>query len=190
MHGIIFSELQRFIESTLGKGAWTKTLLAANLRGHVYNSLSDYPDADLFAIVEAVSKIARKSTAETIEAFGMFIAPDLLGMYSVLIKPDWRTLDVIENTEAVIHAVVRVNQKGARPPTLKCQRVAPDEIELRYDSERRLCRLARGIIRGIAHKYQEDIEIIEYECMHNGAPACVIHVRNARPKTPPIEVSW
>ena len=99
-------------------------------------------------------------------------------MYSILIKPAWKTLDIIEHTEAVIHTVVRVNQTDAKPPELKCRRIGPHEVELRYDSPRRLCHLARGIISGIAHKYHDNIKIVEFECMHRGAPACVMHIRD------------
>jgi heme-NO-binding protein len=178
MHGIIYTELQRFIQQSLGAEAWTKALRIANLRDRSYMSLSDYPDEEMFAIVEGASEIAGKSKAETIEAFGTFIAPDLLRMYSVLIRPEWKTLDILEHTEAVVHTVVRVNQPGSKPPELKCKRLGPDEVELCYDSPRRLCGLARGIINGIAYKYQETIEIVEYECMHRGASACLMHVRN------------
>jgi hypothetical protein len=183
MHGIIFAQLQRFVQQGLGAEAWTKALRLANLKGRTYISLVDYPDAELSSIVEAVSEIAGKSTGETIEAFGTFMAPDLIRMYSVLIRPEWTTLDVIEHTEAVIHTVVRVNVAGARPPELRCKRIGPDEVQFRYDSPRRMCRLARGIINGIAHKYQEDIAIVEYECMHNGASACLMHVRNTHPSS-------
>jgi hypothetical protein len=179
MHGIIYTELQRFVEQSLGPGAWSKVLRAANLENHIYMSVSDYPDTEMFSIVNAASKLSQKSPDVTIEAFGVFIAPDLLRMYSVLIKREWKTLDVIEHTEAVIHTVVRKNQSGATPPELKHKRVGPHEIELRYDSARRLCRLARGIMKGIAHSYGEKIEIVEYECMHHGAPACVMHIRDA-----------
>jgi hypothetical protein len=179
MHGIVLFELQRFLESAVGPGAWDKALRKANLGDRVYNSLGDYPDAELFAIVGAASELAHKSNDEIVEAFGTFIAPNLLHMYSMLIKPEWRTLDVVENTEAVIHAVVRVAQQGAKPPELKCRRIGPDEIELRYDSPRRLCRLARGIIKGIAAEYHEEVTVVEYECMHRGASACLMHVRYA-----------
>lgn len=177
MHGIILFELQRFLDSTVGPGTWDKALREAHLGGRVYNSLGDYPDEELYAIVGAASGIARMSNDETVEAFGTFIAPNLLHMYSMLIKPEWRTLDVIEHTEAVIHAVVRVTQQGAKPPELKCRRIGPDEIELRYDSSRRLCRLARGIVKGIAREYHEEVTVVEYECMHRGASACLMHVR-------------
>lgn len=179
MHGIIYTELQRFVEQSLGPGAWPKVLRAADLENRIYMTVSDYPDAEMFSIVDAASKAAHNSTDEMIEAFGTFIAPDLLRMYSVLIKPEWKTLEVIEHTEAVIHTVVRKNQSGSTPPELKYKRIGPHEIELRYDSARRLCRLARGIMKGIAHSYGEKIEVVEYECMHHGAPACVMHIRDA-----------
>src|ERR1700687_102849 len=126
MHGIIFTELRRFVDCSLPRGSWSQALRAANLENHAHVSLRDYSDAEFFSIVDATSKIAHKSMAETIEAFGAFIAPNLLSMYSILIKPEWKTLDVIEHTETVIHAVVRVNQAGAKPPELKCKRIGPD----------------------------------------------------------------
>jgi predicted hydrocarbon binding protein len=177
MHGIIFVELQRFVERDLGPTAWHRVVKAANLGNRVFTSVSDYPDRELFTLVEAASKVTGKSAAEILEAFGTFIAPDLLRMYAVLIKPDWKTLDVIENTEAVIHAVVRLNQPGAKPPVLKTTRIAQEEIELRYESPRKLCQLARGIMKGIAARYDDNIVIDERTCMLRGARACVIRVR-------------
>jgi len=179
MHGIIYTELQQFVEQSLGPGAWAKVLRAANLENRIYMSVSDYPDAEMFAIVNAASNLSQAPPDATIEAFGVFIAPDLLRMYSVLIKREWKTLDVIEHTEAVIHTIVRKNQIGSTPPELRYTRIGPHEVEVRYDSARRLCRLARGIMKGIAQSFGERIEIVEYQCMHHGAPACVIHIRDA-----------
>lgn len=177
MHGIIFAELQRFAEKNLGSGSWGAVLRSAGLDGHVYMSVRDYPDSELFAIISAASEAANKPANEIVEAFGVFIAPDLLRMYGVLIKPEWRTLDVLERTETVIHAVVRTNQTGARPPELKCRRVRTNEVEIGYNSPRKLCYLAKGIIGGIAEHYHEKITMNESACMHRGSPACVIHVR-------------
>ena len=134
--------------------------------------------------MDAAATQARQPAGDLIEAFGTFIAPGLLRMYAVLIKPTWSSLDVIENTEAVIHAVVRVNQAGAKPPELRCTRLADDELELRYDSPPKLCRLARGIMLGIAAKYGDRLEIAELQCMNLGAPACTLRVRRTILDTP------
>jgi hypothetical protein len=49
-------------------------------------------------------------------------------MYKHLIKPEWRTLGLLEHTEETIHHVVRLNKKGADPPALKCTRRDRDEV--------------------------------------------------------------
>jgi hypothetical protein len=177
MHGIVFTEFKHYIEQGSREGRWHDVLHEAKLDQRIYASIRHYPDKEFFDIVGAASKTLNKPADAIIEDFGAFIAPDLLGMYAVLIKPEWRTLDVIEHTETVIHSVVRVNQVGASPPQLKSRRVAPDEIELIYDSPRKLCRLAKGIVRGIAAHFDERIEIVEHGCMLVGARACVLQIR-------------
>ncbi len=177
MHGIVFTEFQHFIEKGSREGRWHDVLHGAKLDRRVYASIRHYPDEDFFAIVGSASRALNKPVDEIVEDFGVFIAPDLLGMYAVLIKPHWRTLDVIENTEAVIHSVVRVKQAGADPPQLKGRRVSPDEIELVYDSPRKLCRLAKGIVRGISAHFGENIQIVEHGCMLVGAPVCKLQIR-------------
>jgi hypothetical protein len=112
-----------------------------------------------------------------LEDFGEFMAPDLMAMYRRLIRPEWRTLDVLVNTEQAIHQVVRPRNPLAWPPPLRCARPTPEEAVIAYTSPRRLCALARGIIRGIARHYRERVEIAEATCMHRGAAPCVLSVR-------------
>jgi len=77
--------------------------------------------------------------------FGEFIAPDLMATYPRLIRPEWRTLDVLVNAEQTVHKVVRLRNPGARPPLLRCARTTPEEVVITYASPRRLCALARGL---------------------------------------------
>lgn len=179
MHGIIFTELKQFTDQRFGKDAWDRVLKSAGLGGHTFFSINDYADADMLSLFSALAKEAAIPVAEVVEDFGVFIAPDLLRLYSVLIKPEWRTLEVIENTEAVIHTVVRANIRGAKPPELKCWRIDADKLELEYDSPRKLCSLAKGIMRGIAAAFDERIEIVEHQCMNVGASAgaCLMQIQ-------------
>ena len=94
-------------------------------------------------------------------------------MYWGVIDPEWRTLDVLENTERTIHDVVRINQKGATPPYLHATRVAPDQVTIVYTSPRRLCSVAKGITRGIARHYDESVSIEDPRCMLRGDDDCL-----------------
>ncbi len=177
MHGIVFSELRKFVEHSLGPGSWQKLLKEAGLGNRIYMAIQEYPDEEAGVLVEAAARITRKSPTAILEEFGQYIAPQLLQMYKALISPQWRTLDLIEHTEDVIHKVVRAKNPGARPAELKCQRVSPSELILVYASNRRMCALARGIARGVADHYGERLSVSETQCMHNGAPECHIRLR-------------
>ena len=177
MHGIILSELKRFVETRQGVSTWSRLAKRAGLANARYLANETYPDGDVAAIVEAASKMSGIESQALLEDFGEFIAPDLLEIYSALIRPEWRTLDVILNTERTVHTVVRIRNPGAAPPELRCVRKGPDEVVLTYDSPRKMCGVAKGIGRGLARHFDETIQISESACMHQGAPACVISFR-------------
>lgn len=177
MHGIVFNELKRYAETKHGAGTWKALLTKAGLEGKEYNPLSHYPDQDIAALVSAASAATRTPSALVLEDFGEFIAPSLLTMYANLILPRWKTIDLIDETEGTIHAVVRQRVKNAAPPKLATKRVSPEEVILTYDSPRRMCSLAKGIARGLAKHFKETVSIDEKQCMHHGAASCIIHFR-------------
>lgn len=177
MHGTIFVELQKYVQAKLGADAWTNLKREAGIERESYDPFEVYPDEEVGALVGTASRITGAPAAALLEDFGEFIAPDLLEMYWGVIAPEWKTLEVLENTERAIHDVVRLNQKGATPPYLHASRTAPDEVTIVYTSPRRLCAVAKGISRGIARHYGETIIIDDATCMHRGDENCTLIVR-------------
>ena len=178
MHGVIFSELRKYVEQRHGgEETWKALLRDAGLGPRIYLSVGEYPDADAVALVSAASAATGVPVRGVLEDFGEFIAPDLLGMYRSLVRPEWRTLDFLERTEGTIHRVVRLKDASAKPPEIRCERTAPDEAVVRYASARRMCGVAVGIIRGVAAHYGEQVQIDEPHCMHRGDAECEIRVR-------------
>ena len=113
-----------------------------------------------------------------VERFGKFLAPHLVKVAGRHINPAWRTLDLIENTESIIHTMVRRANPGAEPPVLETVRQSPNELNLIYTSGRQLCVLAKGIMQGIANHYKESISIEETSCMSNGDSFCCFIIQN------------
>jgi predicted hydrocarbon binding protein len=179
MHGIIFSELRKYVDTTLGNGAWTAALADAGLANKLYLPIQEYPDADVFALVSSAARTTGQTIPAILEDFGEFIAPALLGLYRTLVRPEWKTLDLLENTEQTIHSVVRARNPGAKPAELSAVRVSPDMVDLTYTSQRKLCPVAKGIVRGVGKHFGETITIHEVACMHDGADACRMEVRVA-----------
>jgi predicted hydrocarbon binding protein len=176
MHGIIFGELKRLVDAKLGGDSWRRLIHSAGLGSKVYMPIGEYPDADAVAIVSAIAKTTGKGIKPVLEEFGEFIAPNLIALYRHMVKPEWRTLDLLENTEATIHRVVRLRNPGAHPPQLKTVR-SGDEVVITYSSQRRMCGIAIGIVRGLARHYNENVAIDELSCMLQAAASCQIRVR-------------
>lgn len=183
MHGLIFFYLHKFAErfpagSRSGTGS-------SSSGGHKHLPSGVYPDADAVAMLDDLAAAAGRPLQGIVTEFGEFLAPHLVKVAGGFIEPDWKTLDVVEHTEAIIHRMVRSTNPGAAPPVLEVFRSAPDEIQVVYSSRRRLCALATGIIRGLATHFQEQVVIEEPSCMLRDDPFCSFVIRRTHGDTHP-----
>ncbi len=176
MHGIIHGELKKYVVSKMGADTWNALVEKAGLQGRHHDPTKAYPDEDALALVGAAVEMTGLEANAILEDFGAFLAPDLLGLYATYVNPQWRTLDLLEHTESTIHRVVRASEPSATPPRLDVKRIARDRALLHYRSERKMCAVAKGIIRGAAEHFGESIQIREPRCMHAGDAACEIEV--------------
>ena len=176
MHGMIFSELRQFVEMRMGAAVWPSVVKGANLPDRLYLLAQQFPDSDFQALVAAAAKMMNTSTSTLLEELGEFVAPDLLQLHAHSVRPEWRTLDLIEHTEQAIHQVVRQGDSGARPPKIETKRIGKYELVITYVSQRKLCAFAKGIMQGIAAHYGEGLHITETTCMLEGAEQCTIKV--------------
>lgn len=174
MHGLVFAELERFVTRAHGAAKWQVVLAQAQMPAQVFVALGTYPDADLMKLVRSACAVTKTPATQLLEGFGEFITPTLFSMYRTVIAKEWRTLELVENTERVIHTVVR--SRGGTPPVLSAQRTDATHLTVTYGSQRKLCALARGIIRGIARHYHEQVLITETACMLAGAKNCKLEL--------------
>lgn len=56
------------------------------------------------------------------------------------------------------------------------ERTGEREVVVTYRSKRKMCPVAKGIVKGVAAHYGERILITEPSCMLHGAGACEITV--------------
>ncbi len=175
MHGLIFFYIHKFAER----------FPAASTAGPTHLPSGVYPDADAVAILGELAASAGRPLGDVLVEFGEFLAPHLVKVAGEFIEPGWRTLDLIEHTESIIHSMVRTSNPGATPPVLETFRATPDELHLVYSSKRRLCGLAIGLIRGLGKLHDERLTIDEPSCMHRGDPFCSFVVRHEHGDTHP-----
>lgn len=193
MHGLVLTQLREHVVASYGAPTWTSLLHAAGLGGRVYAPSGDVPDEEVGALVAAAAAATGTSPAQVLEGFGRFLAPQLLATYSFLVPADWTAFDVLERTEQTIHTVVRARSKDAHPPVLGATRVGPTRVQIRYESERGLCALARGIALGLGDHYRTPVVVTETTCRQAGGPYCLLDVTGAAVPTPRAEAtsrSW
>src|SRR5262245_15775744 len=176
MHGLIILEFRRFAQKQARISDWESLLREAQLPTKSYSPARVYPDEEVWALVGAASRLLNVSVGAALEAFGEFVAPELIRLYGKLIEPEWKTLDLIENTEKLIHTAVRVGKPGAKPPVLNCVRSTRDELQILYSSDRQLCSVAKGIVKGVARHYGETVHVTDDACMLRGDPFCALQV--------------
>lgn len=154
MHGSIFVLLRRFVESTHNHSKWVKLLEDAGVESTNYQMQEMYPTHEVFAIIGTLAEKTGQPVFDLLEQFGEFIVPDLMLIYSRYIQPEWRTYEMLLNTEETMHEAVRKEDNKANPPKLLVTK-NDKQLIIEYQSKRRMAGVAMGIIKGIARYYNE-----------------------------------
>jgi heme-NO-binding protein len=176
VQGVIFDELEKYVVRELGQTGLSRIRDLTGRGDGGYQFDKPYPDDEMFVILRGLVEATRRPPQEIVQEFGEVLASSLFEVYGFLIDPRWSFLEFLLNTEAVIHAGVKLNTPGAKPPLIQTLRSGPEAVQISYRSKRRLCPLAKGIIQGSAAHYHVSIVLTEDKCMLRGDSECVITV--------------
>lgn len=182
MHGIVMKALKDFVVETYDAATWRAIQDEAEVGGKLYVPVSEYDDAEALALVDAASELSGEDAGDLLYAFGGYIVEPLVETYGVHVDGDWSGLDLLANVETYIHEALRAKRLSEfTPPELKAKRVEEDVAIIRYGSDRELCKLAEGIIDGVADHYGESYHVTHDSCQLDGDPHCDFVVRRGTP---------
>ena len=173
MHGRILWQFRDYVQAMHGKNGWQSVLKTAGLEDRVYLAQA-YPDEEARSLIRAAAQLSGKPVPAVLQEFGEFTVPSLIGMYAHLIKPEWRSLDVIERAEKLAHSAVRAYEHEAAPPFLRTRRINPRKVIVTYDSPRKMCAFAVGVGIGMGKYFHEDLVVVHNTCMNLGSDHCDI----------------
>ena len=176
MHGLMLAELQRYIEDNVGPHSWQETCRQAGVGRTSYNRLDDYPETDLGELLVAGARVIGVPLDSMLEDFGTFMVPGLMHSCAPHIPGEWRVLDLLQDETRMRLLAERLTGRSVRPLPVNSLRLSEREVRISYGSERRLCGLTRGIIRGLLAHFREIGTVKETACMLKGADRCVIEV--------------
>lgn len=173
MKGVIFNLAEQVVTDGFGADVWDDILDASGLEG-AYTSLGSYPDGDLVALVAASAARLGVEPGVVVRTIGEGAMPILAQRYPEFFAGHTATRSFLLTLNHIIHPEVRKLYPGADVPEFGFEVQGDDVLLLRYRSERRLCALAEGFVRGAAAHYGELVSMAQPECMLHGADACIL----------------
>lgn len=180
MQGILLVGLRKFVIERLGEALWKSVQAEAGVIDRVYLPAQRYPDEDFSSIVAGVSRLTGMTQALILESFGDFLATDLVRMFSGLVDPRKKLIDILAQCDDLIGRAVLMQGGVPGPAVLHGQQISPSEVVLHYEAPLRLCPMIRGVVRGIAAHMDQPMAIDELCCVSTGASACELAVRLER----------
>lgn len=160
VHGSIFYLLKKFVLHRFPDNTWEILIESTDTNQDPFLLTENYPLEIINDILAKASEMTDLSKHDLMEQFGRYLVDDLFVLYSNYINLEWRTFDMILNTEAVMHGAVRKLNSTANPPILNVSRVNDKLLIIDYYSRRKMAALAIGIIKGIADYYNEADSVV------------------------------
>lgn len=181
MYGVIFDFLRQYvIERHGGTETWNTLLRANGYNFKIYFPVTEYPDEEIVKLAVTASEALDVPLPTVLEDFGSFVGHKLVTFYHMYVDdPNWKTFDIILNAGEKIHHAVNRHNRKRKPPKIIAEQLNDDQILIHYQSDRKLCAVVRGIVRGLGEHYKEYFRIEETACMHEGAHECLIKVTRA-----------
>ena len=159
VHGSIIFLLKKFVNQSFPPGTWEQFIANTSLSDGSIEITKAYSLETVMEIINTASEMTGIPAENLKIMFGEHMVPDLFQMYKYYLKPEWRTYEILLNTEEVMHGAVRKLNSTANPPILNVSKISENLLMVDYYSKRRMSNLAVGIIKGIAKYYGEDEQV-------------------------------
>jgi predicted hydrocarbon binding protein len=177
MKGIVFNVFSDMVTESFGLEIWDQLIEKAKPESQaIYTSAQVYPDEELVAYVNELSKITGADASDLIRVFGKYMMHKFKVMH-----PTFLQNHTAKTFLASVHNVIHVEVKKLHPdtllPTFEFEDNSSDTLTMIYSSERKLCYLAEGLIEGVGEVFDESIDIQQTACMHDGAEKCRLELR-------------
>ncbi|MCG8669725.1 MAG: heme NO-binding domain-containing protein [Pseudomonadales bacterium] len=175
MKGAVFIALGDMVSEAHGLNTWL-SLLDEVCDDGVYTATMNYDDERLYRLVEAICSRLKVDASDALKSFGEYLFAALHKSAPIFADSKTTFLDFVESIGSVIHIEVYKLDEKARPPKITVLERTENSADLRYESDRKLCYLAEGLLKGAAGHYGVEVSVSQTQCMHEGADSCVLRI--------------
>jgi len=158
MHGLVHRSLKEYVIERAGREGWEIAADVAGVETRMFLPVTEYPDEQITAILEAVARLAGHSVEPIQRDFGRYFAPELLDTFEAMIPSDLEGLAVVEALDRLYPQIVATDGPSD-DVEVETSRPDPDTVVVEYTSDRDLGAMVEGIVRGIAEGRDLDTEI-------------------------------
>jgi hypothetical protein len=173
MKGVVFALLQQVVSEEYGENTWDDLLDAAGVEG-AYTSVSTYPDEEMTRLVDAASATLKIPPDQVLTWFGRRCMPLFASGYPHFFEGHSSARSIALALNDVIHPEVRKLFPGAYVPEFGFETTGDNQLTISYQSTRRLCAFAEGLLHGAADHFGEKVDVVHTKCMKHGDEACVM----------------
>lgn len=175
MKGVVFDILRDMVENQYGLEGWQAILDKAGSDG-IYVSTKTYADAELMGLVAAASEITTIPVNNLVFAFGEYMVPNFYKRFPNFFHDVPNFIKFLVSVDQIIHVEVRKLFPDAGLPTFDYSDENENSLTMIYQSPRKLCQLAEGLISGSAKHFNQNYKMTHDPCMHNGSDHCALKV--------------
>lgn len=176
MKGIVFNQLQEFVELNHGPVAWDNAIMSCDLPSKgVFVGTQSYDDSELMALVAHFSEVLGATPANITRAFGEFVFERLFQFAADEAKQAKDLRSFLMMVQDIIHVEVSKLYHDANLPSFEYES-SPDKLLMVYHSQRKMCFFSEGLILGAAKHFSEEVEIVQPKCMHQGDDCCHLEI--------------
>ena len=178
MQGSIFTAFSELVIEQQGIAAWDAMLDQVQPASEgIYTRGQQYDDDELFSLVAVLSERTGLPATDLVRAFGQFLFNKLYANLPAKVATIDNLRDFLLAVDSVIHVEVKRVHPSAYLPSFSYDETADGSLIMYYQSKRKLCHAAEGLILGAAAQFDTPINILHPECMHDGCERCKLIVQ-------------
>jgi len=175
MKGVVFVALADMIQSRYGYKYWNEVVTESKVESNgIYTSAESYDDKEVFQLIDVLTFKMKEKSENVLKLFGLYLLKYYSSRY-----PQYFENKNLEEFLSSINDLHRLEIKkltpDSRPPVVVVNKF-DEKLEIIYKSDRKLCSLAFGLIKGASHFFNEPIELKECNCMKHGHSECVFEL--------------
>jgi len=174
MKGMVFNLLEEFVVDNYGQDAFEDIYESTKLQTtDPFVGPATYPDKDFMALVETACQKLNVPLADAVRAFGKYCFPKLVEIEPSFVNNPKNAKDFLKTVHDIIHVEVKKLHPDAELPTFEYNDPGKNQLQMIYNSPKKLCIFAEGLIKGCGEHYKEKISCKQIKCCNNGDDCCV-----------------